>query len=124
MTAKFALKTAYYIAMVGVLGDDKRARGGPNVDDFITALVTIGFACVPNTGTTELALRWVHGPYNRREQLLPVRRPAASDGWWGYEYAATAESLQEIFHIERTDFIELPEDAAVEGVGFSIAEWD
>ncbi|KAH9886431.1 hypothetical protein C8Q73DRAFT_795264 [Cubamyces lactineus] len=122
MPAKFALKTAPYVAIVGVLGHDERARTGVNVDDFITALVTIGFAWMPNTDSTKMEFRWVRGPEDKREHLLLVQSPAACDVWWGYEHAELARVLEDDFELNYTDFIEVRADIAIKGNGFSIME--
>ncbi|KAH9886094.1 hypothetical protein C8Q73DRAFT_669344 [Cubamyces lactineus] len=123
MPVKFALKTACYIAMVGVLGHDERARGGVNFDHFVTALITIGFVWVPNSNGAVFVFKRISGKGEEESLQLLVPRPAACDEWWGYEYIATSKMLEERFDIKGGDFVELLDNTPIEGEGFCIGEW-
>ncbi|KAJ8487803.1 hypothetical protein ONZ51_g3980 [Trametes cubensis] len=122
MAVKYALKTACYIAMVGVLGHDERARRGVNFDHFVTALITVGFVWIPNSDGAVFVFKRVSGRGEEDSQQLRIPRPAACDGWWGYEYTATAQILEERFDIKDGDFVELPDNTLIEGEGFYIGE--
>ena len=91
--------------MVGGLGHDKRASRGVSFDDFVTvsslivlltslfddagqALITIGFVWVPNTDGAVVVFQRTNGKDQEESEQLQVPRPAACDGWWGYEYTA------------------------------------
>ncbi|KAI0664426.1 hypothetical protein C8Q70DRAFT_1102678 [Cubamyces menziesii] len=122
MPNMYALKTTCYVAMVGVLGHDKRASRGVSFDDFVTALITIGFVWVPNTDGAVVVFQRINGKDQEESEQLQVPRPAACDGWWGYEYTATAQILEEHFDIKYGDFVELPDNTPIEGEGFCIGD--
>ncbi|KAI0664420.1 hypothetical protein C8Q70DRAFT_1049902 [Cubamyces menziesii] len=124
MPVKFALKTACYVAIVGVFGCDTRARAGIIFDDFVTALITIGFAWVPNTDNSVLVFQRIRAQGEEGSQQLRVPRPAASDEWWGFEYNEIAHALEDRFNINDANFVEIADDTIIEGAGFCILEWD
>ncbi|KAH9902476.1 hypothetical protein C8Q73DRAFT_785147 [Cubamyces lactineus] len=119
MAPIYALKTRLFVAIVGVLGEDARAAGGVVFDDFVAALIALQFDVVPSGNDVEIAFRSRACACLRRKSLR-VPLPADDGAWWPYEYSAVADALREIFNLQASDFIELPDDGTIEGPGFVV----
>ncbi|KAH9893352.1 hypothetical protein C8Q73DRAFT_791216 [Cubamyces lactineus] len=121
MSPKYALKTYLYVAIQGVLGHDKRSVGGVHFGNFIEALEEIGFVKIGEASSVGVTLRPEPGMYGTDEDLF-VTLPACANSWWDHEYNMVAEILRGNYGITATDFIEIPEDVDMAGVGFAIPD--
>ncbi|KAH9896034.1 hypothetical protein C8Q73DRAFT_789822 [Cubamyces lactineus] len=119
MAPTYALKTHLYVAIHSVIGDDRRATANADFDTFIDALVEIGFKTIggaTNVGITLQPPLGLHGA----ELDLFVPWPTAMDGWWPHEYTPAANMLCNNYNIKAADFIKIPDDVDMVGIGFEI----
>ncbi|KAJ8462235.1 hypothetical protein ONZ51_g6706 [Trametes cubensis] len=119
MAPKYALKTRLYVAIQGVIGDDTRTTGSADFKGFIAALLEIGFETVGGAIEVGVTLQPPLGMHGAEVDLF-VAWPADKDGWWAYEYTAVASMLCDNYNIKAADFIEIPDDVNMEGIGFAI----
>ncbi|KAH9884220.1 hypothetical protein C8Q73DRAFT_669870 [Cubamyces lactineus] len=106
-------------AIHSVIGDDRRATANADFDTFIDALVEIGFKTIggaTNVGITLQPPLGLHGA----ELDLFVPWPTAMDGWWPHEYTPAANMLCNNYNIKAADFIKIPDDVDMVGIGFEI----
>ncbi|KAJ8462154.1 hypothetical protein ONZ51_g11084 [Trametes cubensis] len=124
MAPKYALKTKYFVAVLGVFDEDRCAREGLDFGAFISALMEIGFVPSGQRKEGEVSFRWGVGCTGDTLALLRIPVPTVPTLWQPSEYRAVAEAMSQTFDIHGSDFIEVGNDVNMTSIGFLIPHWE
>ncbi|KAI0643948.1 hypothetical protein C8Q79DRAFT_1012494 [Trametes meyenii] len=109
MRVTFALKSRYYAAVQAVFGLG-RANEHPHFDDFVAALVMMGFTPVAIDKRDVYCLEVPQDMGTGISGTVEVPVPEDICAWWSHEYARVADQLKKLLGWSEHTFIEIPED--------------